>query len=36
MRWFGADPAEFHATGIHPALTSFADEIVGRMARLIA
>ena len=35
MRSFGADPAEFRATGIHPALTSLADEIVGTMARPI-
>ena len=36
MRSFRADPAKFHATRIHPALTSFADEIVGRLARLVA
>ena len=35
MRSFGADPAEYNATGIQPALTSLADEVVGTMARLI-
>jgi hypothetical protein len=37
MRSFRTDPADYTNTGrIHPALTSFADEIVGMMARLIA
>ena len=37
MRSFPADPANFHhTTRIHPALTSFADEICGTLARLLA
>jgi hypothetical protein len=35
MRSCGADPAEYNATGLYPALTSFADEVVGTMARPI-
>ena len=37
MRSFPADPANFHhTTRIHPALTTFADEICGTLARLLA
>jgi hypothetical protein len=37
MRSFPADPATSHyTTRIHPALTSFADEICGTLARLVA
>jgi hypothetical protein len=37
MRLFWADPATpFYQTPIHPALTSFADECYGMLARLIA
>jgi hypothetical protein len=37
MRSFQADPADSHYTArIHPALTSFADEVFGTLARLIA
>ena len=37
MHSFSADPANSHfTTGIHPALTSFADEVCGTLARLIA
>jgi hypothetical protein len=32
MRSFGADPADYNTAGIHPALTSFADEVVSTMA----
>ncbi len=37
MHSFEADPANFHyTTRIHPALTSFADEVCGTLARLVA
>jgi len=37
MNSFQADPASFHHRArIHPALTSFADEVCGTLARLIA
>jgi hypothetical protein len=37
MHSFSADPANFHyRTRIHPALTSFADEVCGTLARLFA
>src|SRR5438093_1482877 len=37
MHSFEADPANsLYTTRIHPALTSFADEICGTLARLIA
>lgn len=37
MRSFWADPANSHyTTRIHPALTSFVDEICGTLARLVA
>jgi hypothetical protein len=37
MRSFEADPANSpHTTGIHPALTSFADEVAATAARLMA
>jgi len=37
MHSFEADPANFHyTTRIHPALTSFTDEVCGTLARLIA
>jgi hypothetical protein len=37
MGSFPADPANFHyTTRIHPALTSFADEFCGTLARLLA
>ena len=37
MHSFSADPANSHyTTGIHPALTSFADEVCGTLARLCA
>jgi hypothetical protein len=37
MRSFSAEPANSHyTTRIHPALTSFADEVCGTLARLIA
>jgi hypothetical protein len=37
MHSFSAGPANFHyTTGIHPALTSFADEVCGTLARLLA
>jgi hypothetical protein len=37
MHPFSADPANSHyRTRIHPALTSFADEICGTLARLVA
>jgi hypothetical protein len=37
MHSFEADPANSHyTTRIHPALTSFADEVCGTLARLIA
>src|SRR5258708_12531319 len=37
MHSFEADPANSHCTTrIHPALTSFADEVCGTLARLVA
>ena len=37
MRSLSADPANsYYTTRIHPALTSFADEVCGTLARLIA
>ena len=37
MHSFSADPANSHyTTRIHPALTSFADEVCGTLARLFA
>jgi hypothetical protein len=37
MHSFEADPANFHyTTRIHPMLTSFADEVCGTLARLVA
>ena len=37
MHSFSADPANFHyTTRIHPALTSFADEVCSTLARLLA
>ncbi|MGH6754287.1 MAG: hypothetical protein ACREDP_19195, partial [Bradyrhizobium sp.] len=37
MHPFSADPANsYYTTRIHPALTSFADEVCGTLARLIA
>ena len=37
MQSFSADPANSHyTTRIHPALTSFADEVCGTLARLFA
>lgn len=37
MQSFSADPANSHfSTRIHPALTSFADEVCGTLARLVA
>ena len=37
MYSFEADPANFHyTTRIHPALTRFADEVCGTLARLVA
>jgi hypothetical protein len=37
MHSFSSGLAHFHyTTGIHPALTSFADEVCGTLARLLA